>query len=328
MYVLRAIGRLAQRYQMLSLMLALFVVGSVASDYFLTVENLRNIIKQVSVIGISAVGGTMVIISAGIDLSVGSVIALVGVVIALLQALPVPLVLLIALAVGTLLGLANGALNSYIRLPAFITTLGTGGIAAGLALAWSGGWPLFITNRGFAPIGQGSILGIPTCPLVFLAVAIVGHIILTRTPFGVYVYGLGNNEEALRLAGINTRRNRTFIFVLAGFLAALSGIVAASRSMTGDPSIGSQLSFDVISAVVIGGTRIEGGYGGIVEAVIGTMMIGILNNVMNLTGVSTYYQMLFKGAIIVVAVLTARADLPRLLGSLVGRRRARGNVEA
>lgn len=326
MLLARAVGRLAQRYQMLSLMLVLLVVGSLISDYFLTLENLTNIAKQVSVIGISAVGGTFVIISAGIDLSVGPVIALIGVIIALLQGLPALPVLLIALLVGLAFGFANGALVSYGRLPAFIATLGTGGIAGGLALAWSGGWPLFITNRAFAVVGQGSLGGVPICPLVFLLVAALGHVLLTRTPFGVYVFGLGNNEEALRLAGINTRRTRTFIYVLAGLLAALSGIVASSRSMTGDPSIGSQLSFDVICAVVVGGTRIEGGSGGIVEAVIGTIMIGVLNNVMNLMGVNIYYQILFKGAIIIVAVLTARADLPRWVASLFRRRGAAAGV--
>lgn len=316
MGLLRGAALLVRRYQMLSLMVGLIAAGSLMSSYFLTLGNLTNIAKQVSVIGISAVGGTFVIISAGIDLSVGPMIALVSVSIALMQNLPPWLAFAVALVIGLLFGLTNGTLVSYGRVPAFIATIGMGGIASGLALAWSGGWPLFITSRSFSFVGQGQIAGVPISPVLFLAVAVFGHVLLTRTPFGVYVFALGNNEEALRLAAVSTKRTRTLLFGLAGFLAALSGIAACSRSMTGDPSIGSQLSFDVICAIVVGGTRIEGGAGGIVEAVIGTIMIGVLNNVMNLMGVNIYYQLLFKGAIIIVAVLTARSDLTRVLSTL------------
>jgi len=297
------LGKLARTYKMLVPLVALLIFSALTSDVFLTAENLLNIGRQLTVVGVAAVGATFVIITFGIDLSAGPVIALVGVIIAVLQNLPFWLSLLVAVTVGAFCGLVNGLLIARVRLPAFIATFGMGGIAAGLALGWSGGWPLFIRIPLYGFLGNGNLGPIPVPFVIYILIVIAGHLLLTRTPFGAYTYGMGTNPEALRLAGINVRTQLVKVYMLAGFLAGVSGIIAAGRSMTGDPSVGMQLSFDVIAAVVVGGTRIEGGYGGITETLIGTVIIGVLNNIMNLLGVFSYYQMVLKGAIIIVAVL-------------------------
>ena len=285
-------------------LLALVVAMTLVSDRFLTGENLGNIGRQVSINAIIATGMTLVIITGGIDLSVGAVMTLAmtfgaG---AMLAGVPVPLAIGLALIVGIVCGVVNGVLIAYARLPAIIVTLAMMEIPRGIALLYTGGYPLSNLPAAFGPLGRGEILGIHVPTLVMIAVVVAGHFFLTRFIAGRAFYALGGNEEAARLAGLPVNRYKLLAYTLSGFTAALAGVVLASRLMSGQPNAGIGFELDAIAAVVLGGTSIAGGRGSIVGTLIGAVTLGVLNNGLNLMSVSPYTQKILKGGVILVAI--------------------------
>jgi ribose transport system permease protein len=285
-------------------LLGLGVAMTCVSDRFLTWENLSNIGRQVSINAIIATGMTLVIITGGIDLSVGAVMTLAmtfgaG---AMLAGVPVPLAVALALGTGLACGAVNGALIAYARMPAIIVTLAMMEIPRGIALLYTGGYPLSNLPAAFAPLGRGEWLGLQIPTLVMLLVLVAGHLFLTRFVAGRAFYVLGGNEEAAHLAGLPVKRYKLLAYALCGFTAALAGVVLASRLMSGQPNAGIGFELDAIAAVVLGGTSIAGGRGSIVGTLIGALMLGVLNNGLNLMSVSPYTQKILKGVIILIAI--------------------------
>jgi ribose transport system permease protein len=285
-------------------LLALAIAMTLVSDRFLAWENLANIGRQVSINAIIATGMTLVIITGGIDLSVGAVMTLAmtfgaG---AMLSGVPVPLAVALALFTGVACGAVNGVLIAYARLPAIIVTLAMMEIPRGIALLYTGGYPLSNLPDSFGPLGRGEIFGVHVPTLVMLAVVVTGHLFLTRFVAGRGFYVLGGNEEAARLSGLPVNRYKMLAYALSGFTAALAGVVLASRLMSGQPNAGIGFELDAIAAVVLGGTSIAGGRGSIVGTLIGAVTLGVLNNGLNLMSVSPYTQKILKGAVILVAI--------------------------
>ena len=299
-----------QRTGVLLALILLVIAASLLSDRFLTVPNLLNVLRQVAIVGILAVGMTFVILPKGIDLSVGSILGLSVVLYAgVLESQPmivaIPLGLLAAMAAG----LVNGIGVSYAGIPPFIMTLGMLSFARGLAFIYTGGTPIPILNESFYDLGNGYLLGVPIPSLILLAVLLVSGIVLKLTPFGRSVYGIGSNEDAARLSGLPVRPYKTLVYVIMGGVAGLAGLVYASQLSVGTPIAGQGYELDAIAAVVVGGTSLFGGKGSVVGTFVGTLIIGVLANILNLTGVDPFVQQLFKGALIVVAVyIMSRSD--------------------
>lgn len=284
--------------------IVLFVLMIFINDNFLTANNLTNVARQVSINAIIAVGMTCAILSGGIDLSVGPVMALSGTVAAglMVAGVPVPLAMLAGLAVGTAFGAINGSCIAWLRMPPIIVTLATMGIARGLGLIYTGGYPISGLPDAFSWLGRGTLFGIQVPILVMLAVYLLAWIVLNQMPFGRHLYSVGGNVEAARLSGIRVPRVRLLVYVISGFTAALAGLVLSSRLMSGQPNAGEGFELDAIAAVVLGGAAIAGGRGAIIGTLVGAMMLGVLNNGLNLMGVSPYVQNVIKGAIILAAI--------------------------
>jgi ribose transport system permease protein len=296
--------KLAAKFKSAIGLIGLIIVMSFLSEYFLTVHNLMNITRQVSINAVLAIGMTFVILTGGIDLSVGSVLALSSVITAGLMSsgMNIALVLIIGIGVGTLLGLLNGLLVAKGRMQSFIVTLGMMTIARGLTLIYSDGRPISGFDKSFRFLGAGHVLGIPVPVIIMFALLAVSYVILKKTPFGRYVYAIGGNEKATELSGINTDKIKIGVYAISGFLASISGIILASRLNSAQPIAGTGYELDAIAAVVLGGTSLAGGQGGIVGTIIGALIIGILNNGLNLLNVSSFYQLVAKGAVILIAI--------------------------
>lgn len=288
----------------LSLLLIMFVL-TILSPHFMTAENILSIGLQMAVIAIMSIGEVWIIISGGIDLSVGSIMALSGVVTTMLIAEGVDIFLasVYGILIGSLCGFINGFLTAVGKLPPFISTLGMMGIARGLALIVTKGVPIFGLPPEFSVLGNGRLGGIFPIPvLITLFLGLIGHIVLTKTPFGRYTYAIGSNFEAARLSGIRTTRNLIYIYLLGGFLYGVAGIILASRLSTGQPTSGLGYELDVIAACVIGGASLSGGSGTIWGAILGALLIGVLRNGSNLLDISAFWQQVAIGSIIVIAV--------------------------
>ncbi|MGA2393270.1 MAG: ABC transporter permease [Candidatus Lustribacter sp.] len=296
------------------------VVNVLTQGDFLTAGNLTNVLRQITYNAILAVGQTFVIITAGIDLSVGSLIQLTGVVMAqfanasgLSGALLVIVTTLVGIAVGCCAGLVNALPVVRLNLPPFITTLAMMLMARGLAFKLSHGEPVPLKSNAFNALGTQYALhdllaplgmpGIPWAVLVMLTVVIVFAVVLTRTRFGRYVLAIGGNEEAARLAGINVRLVKTFVYVISGGCAALAGMLLMSRFASGSPQTGVGSELQSIAAVVVGGTSLMGGRGSVVSSFFGALLIGVLNNVMDLLNIESYTQDIVLGAVILLAVM-------------------------
>ena len=290
-------------------LIVLVIVLSFASDYFLTFNNILNILRQVSIIGIVAYGMTFVILSGGIDLSVGSVLALSSAITAgvMSSTHSFALAVLAGLATGALMGTFTGFLVSKAKMPAFIVTLAMMSIGRGLTLIYTGGRPI---SEGFTDlfnyIGGGYVGPIPFPVILLLVLLGVGYLVLNNTPYGRYVYALGGNEDATRLSGINTDKIKMTVFTISGIMAAVSGIVLASRLGSAQPQAGTGYELDAIATVVLGGTSLAGGQGGIIGTLMGALIIGVLNNGMTLLGVSSFFQQVVKGLVILLAVYIDR----------------------
>jgi len=301
--------RALQKYGLLIAFAVICLILSLLSPAFLTAQNGINVLRQISINAILAIGVTVVILTGGIDLSLGSVVAVTGVLAATL-AHPgaYPLIVPIAAGIlgGVLIGAVNGLVITRFRVAPFIVTLGMMTIARGGALILSKGRPVSNLSDAFNFIGNGSVWGVPVPVLILAGVFLVSHFVLRQTTFGRYVYAVGGNEEAARASGIGTHKIKIACYSICAGLAGLAGIVQASRITTGQPNAGISYELDAIAAVVIGGTSLSGGLGGVAGTILGALIIGTLNNGLDLLNVSSYYQQVIKGLIIIGAVILDR----------------------
>jgi len=298
-----------KRFGLLLVYLMLIAGLSLLSDRFLTSSNQINILRQATINGIVAVGMTLVILTAGIDLSVGSVLALSAVIGAdlLKRGIPVPIAVLAALGVGALAGLVNGIIITRGKIPPFIATLGMLTVARGLTLMYTGGQPFTGFPASFREIGAGIVGPIPMPIIIAGFVFIVVSIMLRRTRYGEYIYLLGDNPVAARLAGINTDRMITLVYVISGLCAALAGLILIARLDSAQPVIGQGYEFNAIAAVVVGGTSFSGGEGTLFGTLLGTLLIETLGNGLNLLNVSPLWEQVVKGVVIALALLSYKA---------------------
>ncbi|HLE43698.1 MAG TPA: ABC transporter permease [Methylomirabilota bacterium] len=297
--------RVVSRYGSVLMLAALLVAMSLATPEFAKVGNLLNVARQVSIWAIIGTGMTFVVITGGIDLSVGSLVALTAcVAMTVIDRRGWDYVgILVGILVGGLGGAVNGALIAWARVPPFICTLAGLTVYRGLALIITKGVPIIKFEGSFRFIGQGVVGGIPV-PIVLMAVVVAAmQVVLRRTAFGAHVYAVGGNEEASRLAGLEVARIKFSSYVLCGLLTGLAGMVLMARLSSAQPAVGEGFELDAIAAVVLGGTSLMGGRGSVWSTLVGALVIGILNNGMNLMGVHTHYQLVAKGVIIVLAVL-------------------------
>ncbi len=294
-----------QQSGLLVFILLMAAVLTFLSDRFLTAPNLVNILRQASINGIISVGMMLVILTAGIDLSVGSILALTVVVTADLMHQDIPVFLAVAagMGIGGLLGLVNGMLISRMKVPPFIATLGMMSFARGLALAYTGGKPVTGFDEGFRFLGTGVIAQIPMPVIIAFIVLLSGYILLTKTRVGIYLYALGENREAAYFSGIATTMYTNLVYTVSGILAALSGMILIARLDSAQPVIGMGYEFDAIAAVVIGGTSLAGGEGKISGTLLGVLIIAMLNNGLNLINVSSFYEQIVKGVVIALALI-------------------------
>lgn len=289
---------------------------SIFSDSFLSITNITNILRQSSLVGIVALGMTYIMIAGGIDLSVGSTIALAACVSASFSTtmgtvLPLPLALLAGVMVGVLAGVINGYVVAYLGIVPFITTLGMQSIVRGVALVYTSGKPINALTDSYVAIGKSSLFGIPTPAIIFMVLAIITWFFLSKTKYGRYLYAIGGNEEAAIVAGLKVKFLKASTYVVGGALAAVAGIVLSARIAAGAPTSGEMYDFYAIEAVVIGGTSNQGGTGGIIQTIIGVLIIGVLNNGMDLLNISGYYQKIVTGLVVVLAVIIDRNNVNR-----------------
>jgi len=300
------VSSLLAKYGIYIAFAVLIAVLSISSDSFLSVRNILNVLRQSSMNGIIAVGMTFVIITGGIDLSVGSIVALSAVTATSLahpNSGPLFLPIAVGIGVGMVAGFLNGAIISFGSIAPFIVTLGMMTIARGAALVYSGGRPIINLTDAYNSVGGGYLLGIPIPAYLFLGVALLGVFILSFNRFGRHVYAVGGNELAARVSGLNINAIKIGVYSLSGMFAGFAGVVLSSRVMTGSPVAGVGYELDAIAAVVIGGTSLSGGIGSIQGTIIGALIIGFMNNGLDLLNVSSYYQQIVKGVIIIAAVL-------------------------
>ena len=286
-------------------LVALCVLLWILTPHFLTVSNLLNVLEQTAINAIIAAGMTFVIISGGIDLSVGSLLALAGVVLATLltQGVSIPIAIAASLAIGFGFGAINGVAISWGRLPPFIATLGMMSIARGSALLFTDGRPVSGFEAEFRSLATSRIAGIPAPVVVTIAVYALAQFVLSETRFGRYAYAIGGNEEATRLSGINVRLHKTLVYGVSGLASAIAAVLLTARLNSAQPIAGIMYELDAIAAVVIGGTSLMGGEGGLGGTIIGALIMGVLRNGLNLMAVSSFVQQIIIGLVIVVAVL-------------------------
>jgi putative xylitol transport system permease protein len=296
-----------RRYGIVAVLIVLCIVLSFANQYFLTLGNIADILRQTSINGILAIGMTYVVLTAGIDLSVGSTLALAGIVSASLVTGAHPLNPALGLFAGLLVGAAAGAINGLLvarlSIPPFVATLGMLSAARGLTYIYNDGMPVTDLPDGYLNIGTGAMAGVPVPIIVFAAVALLFWFVLRYTTYGRYVYAVGGNAKSAKTSGISTGKIIFSVYVIGGLLAGLAGIILAARTTSALPQAGVSYELDAIAAVVIGGTSLSGGTGSLGGTVVGALLIGVINNGLNLLGVSSYYQQVVKGVIIVGAVL-------------------------
>lgn len=292
-------------------LIGLMVVITFMNSNFLTTNNLLNLLLQVTANAFIAFGMTFVILKGGIDLSVGSILALSSAITAGLigYGLPVPLALIIAIVLGAVLGAINGVLISYGKLAPFIVTLATMTIFRGATLVYTNGNPI---TKGlsdtflFQFLGQGYVVGIPFPVILMLIVFLILYVVLHKTAFGKSVYAIGGNEKAAYISGVKLNKVKIIIYTISGIMASISGLIITSRLSSAQPTAGASYEMDAIAAVVLGGTSLSGGKGRIVGTLIGALIIGVLNNGLNLIGVSAFWQQVVKGIVILIAVLLDR----------------------
>lgn len=301
----KTLGDIAGRESGALIVLLVAIGGlTLASPEFLTGDNLANLARQVAIFGILAIGQLMVILTGGIDLSVGSILGLAGAVTAqlLVAGMPITLSILIGVLVGGALGLANGLLVTRFKLPPFIATLGMLGIARGIVLVITNANTIQGLPDSFQNLANGSVLGVPNLLIVFVVITAIASFVLKRTVFGRYVYAVGSNPEAARLAGVPVAMVTTAVYVISGALAAVGGVLLTSRLGAGVPTAGTGFELQAIAACVIGGASLSGARGSAIGAACGALIIGVLNNGGNLLAINAFYLQIAIGALILVAV--------------------------
>ncbi|AAU36806.1 MULTISPECIES: ABC transporter permease [Basfia] len=287
----------------------IFVVFSFLSPVFFTVPNLLNILQQSSLNAAIALGMTLVIISAGIDLSVGPTAALSAVLGAslMVSGVPVPIAVLGALCIGSLGGLFNGVLIAYAGLQPFIVTLGSLSLYRALSLIYTGGNPIFGIPAEFRAFMNGSLFGIPSSILIVASIALILWVVLNKTPLGEYIFAVGGNEEAARVCSVPVAKTKVAVYMISGFLASVAGLVLVGRLGAADPTLGNLWELDAIAAAAIGGASLMGGKGSIIGTILGAVILGALRNGLTLLNIQAFYQLLATGLIIIVAMLIDRA---------------------
>jgi len=309
------------KFQSLIALFVLCLVLTLLTDKFLTVDNAWNVMRQISVNICIATGMTLVVLTAGIDLSVGSILALTGAIAAglLKDGLQFPAnnlyvgftvlgAILAGIIVGLLLGFFNGFVITKFKVPAFVATLAMLTIARGLTLLWTKGFPISNLGPGFDYIGTGWFLGVPLPVWISGIIVLIATLVTRKTRLGRYVYAIGGNENAARLSGINVNKVKLIVYTLGGALAAIGGIIVTSRLDSAQPNAGISYELDAIAAVVIGGTSLSGGRGSIWGTVLGAIIIGVLNNGLVLLNVSPFWQQVVKGLVILLAVIIDKAN--------------------
>jgi len=292
-----------QKYAAIVMLAVVVLVFSIASPYFLTTTNLMNIAIQTSVIGVLTIAQLIVLLTAGIDLSVGAVTAIAGVLAAMMmRSVPVFVATIGALIIGAVFGYANGLIISKMKVPPFIVTLGMSGMLRGLNLVITNGLPISNLPTSVAWFGRGKVLGIPVPVFFLIIVTLLFQWILSKTRLGRYTYAIGSNEEATRLSGINTAKYVRIIYMLAGLLSGLAGMILIGRLNSAHPTAAQGYEVNAIAASVIGGASLMGGVGTAYGAIVGAFIMTILNNGLTLLGVSAFYQQIAVGAILIVAV--------------------------
>jgi len=296
-------------YNTAFIFLVMLVVSATISDVFFTPSNLFNLVRQVTPVGIISMGMLLVILTGGIDLSVGSIVAMVGVLSALFtQTMPLPVAILASLACGLVIGSISGYLVSMHRIAPFIATLALMSIVRGLGFIFSKGAPVLVNENATAltDFGSGNALGIPNPALVLFLVFAVTAVMLRYNVFGRIVIAIGSNEEAVRLSGIKVSLYKFSVYAISGGLAALAGLITTARTAVGSPVMGTGMELDVIAAVVIGGASLNGGKGTALNTLLGVLILGMIGNIMNLLIIPAYSQQVIKGLIIIFAMLLQR----------------------
>jgi ribose/xylose/arabinose/galactoside ABC-type transport system permease subunit len=298
--------RVLETYSLILIVLALFVVLSIVTRTFLTASNLLNVLRQIAINGILAIGMTFVVLTGGIDLSVGSIVAFCGIVAAGLirdAALPVFPVIVISLLIGLVMGVFNGYFVAYWNAAPFVVTLSLMTIARGMTFVFSKGKPISPLTAEFLNIGRGSIFGLPIPALLLLLVFVTGFIVLKYFSIGRYIYAVGGNENSATVSGINVRLVKVFAYAVSGCLCGLVAIILTSRVSAGMPQAAQSYELDAIAATVIGGTSLSGGRGRLWGTMLGALLLGIVSNGLDLLNVSSFYQQIVKGVIILGAIL-------------------------
>jgi ribose transport system permease protein len=294
---------LLREYAIVVAFAVLFVTLTIGSDAFFTTDNFKNLAEQNAPIGIIAVGGTLVIIAGGFDLSVGAIYALAGIAAAKVTNLVDPAVgMLAGLMVGALAGAVNGFLTTAVRINPLIATISTGLIIRGIAVTTTSGFVISVSDLSFQDLGTGEFLGLRWVIWLFVVFALVCGFLLHKTTLGRYIFAAGGNAEAARLAGIRVNWVRGFAFTMSGLAAALAGIAAASSIGSGQSDVGAGLELTAIAAIVVGGTSISGGIGSVWRTVVGVFFLALINNGLNLLGIDPTYQTIVQGSIILIAV--------------------------
>lgn len=299
------VENIVKKFGLLIIIIIMFIFMSFISPVFMTSKNVINVLRQISINGILATGMTFVILTGGIDLSVGSVIAVTGVISGslLLDGGNPWIAVLVGVIAGVIFGLFNGILIAYFGVPPFIATLASQTIGKGFALVYSDGKPYSIKNPIYLAIGKGSFIGVPIPVWLMGITCIVAYILLNNTTFGRYIFAIGGNKNAAKLSGVRTKRVELSAYIISSTLAAVTAIILAARISSGQPTSGVGYELDAIAAVAIGGTSMSGGIGSLGGTVMGFIIIGMLSNALTLLSVSSFYQDIVKGIIILIPVL-------------------------
>lgn len=295
-----------KKFAIVLILILLIIIFSIIAPAFLSFGNFINIARQISMLAILSVGMTFVLLTGGIDLSIGSVISLLCVVLGLLlrYKLPAIVVIIIGIAIASIIGFINGILISKIKVPSLISTLGMATVLRGVTFVLCGGIPIYGIPNSIKVIGQGYIFKIIPIPVVIMIIILIaGEFILRKMYIGRYFYAVGSNEEASKLSGLNTDKIRILVYTICGGLAGLAGAIMLGRIGSGQPNAGTNFEMDVLTAVVLGGVSLIGGKGNISGVLVGVLIIGILQNGMSLAGVSEFYQIIVKGVVLLLAVI-------------------------
>lgn len=310
--ILRKYLQFVIKYNTVFIFLIMLVISAIVSDVFFTPVNLFNIIRQVTPVGIISMGMLLVILTGGIDLSVGSIVAMVGVLCAIFtKTMPLPLAIIISLGCGLLAGSLSGYLVSIHKMAPFIATLALMSIVRGLGFIFSKGAPVLVSENASAltDFGSGNSLGVPNPALILFLIFVITAVLLKYNVFGRIIIAIGSNEEAVRLSGIKVSAYKFSVYVIAGGLSAVAGIITAARTAVGSPVMGVGMELDVIATVVIGGASLSGGKGSAVNTLLGVLILGMIGNIMNLMNIPSYSQQIIKGVIIIIAVLLQRFQI-------------------